>query len=90
VDNASEINADMVAELANDPAIAGADEILYKNGVHVIPDILCNAGGVIVSYFEMVQNFDLWSWEEAEVSRFLDKRMIHAYEAVLAASRETI
>jgi glutamate dehydrogenase (NAD(P)+) len=87
-DNARGIEANIVAELANGPTTAKADEILYKKGVHVIPDILCNAGGVVVSYFEMVQNLDLWSWDEEEVNRLLDKRMVRAYDHVLKTARE--
>lgn len=87
-DNASKIRAKMIAEMANGPITPEADEILYKKGVHIIPDILCNGGGVIVSYFEMVQNFDMWSWDEAEVNRLLDKKMVQAYDTVLKASKE--
>ncbi len=87
-DNASNIKAKMIAEMANGPTTPEADEILYKAGKHIIPDILCNAGGVIVSYFEIVQNFDMWSWDEVEVNRLLDKRMVQAYYTVLNASKK--
>jgi glutamate dehydrogenase (NAD(P)+) len=86
--NASNIRAKVVAELANGPTTPEADDILYNNGVHVIPDFLCNAGGVTVSYFEMVQNFYMYSWEESEVHERLDKRMTVAYHSVLNTSRE--
>lgn len=86
--NALRIKARIVAEMANGPTTSEADDVLSKKGIHVIPDILCNAGGVIVSYFEMVQNFDLWSWDEAEVNRLLDKSMVEAYETVLKTSRK--
>ena len=62
-----------MAELANGPTSPEADDILYKNGVHIIPDFLCNAGGVTVSYFEMVQNAYMYYWDEAEVYEKLDK-----------------
>ncbi len=86
--NASNIKAKIVAELANGPTTPEADDILFRNGVHVIPDFLCNAGGVTVSYFEMVQNFYMYSWEEAEVRERLDKRMTAAYHSVLNTSQE--
>jgi len=86
--NAPNIKARIVAELANGPTTPEADDILHTNGVHVIPDFLCNAGGVTVSYFEMVQNFYMYSWEETEVREHLDKKMTAAYHLVLNTSRE--
>jgi len=85
--NASNIKAKIVAELANGPTTPGADDILFQKGSHVIPDFLCNAGGVTVSYFEMVQNFSMYSWQESEVHERLDKKMTTAYHAVLHISR---
>ena len=86
--NAPNIKAKIVAELANGPTTPEADDILYRNGVHVIPDFLCNAGGVTVSYFEMVQDFYLYFWDEAEVHERLEKKMTAAYHSVLNTSRE--
>ena len=86
--NAGKVKAKIVAELANGPTTPEADDILYSNGVHVIPDFLCNAGGVTVSYFEMVQNFYLYPWSEADVRDRLDKKMTSAYHSVLNTSRE--
>ena len=87
-DNAPNVKAKIVAELANGPTTPEADEILYRNGVHVIPDFLCNAGGVTVSYFEMVQNAYMCYWDEAEVHEKLNKRMTAAYHAVLRESQD--
>ncbi|NYT02006.1 MAG: Glu/Leu/Phe/Val dehydrogenase [Methanosarcinales archaeon] len=87
-ENASRIRARMVAELANGPTTTEADGVLSQNGVHLIPDILGNGGGVIVSYFEMVQNFSRWYWDEAEVHRLLEKKMVSCYRQVLETSRK--
>ena len=70
------------AELANGPTTPEGDAILHKNGVYVIPDFLCNAGGVTVSYFEMVQNGYQYYWDEAEVHKRLDVKMTAAFHAV--------
>ena len=86
--NVPNIKPKIVAELANGPTTPEADDILRKNGVHVIPDFLCNAGGVTVSYFEMVQNFYMYYWEEEEVQERLDRKMTIAYRSVLEASKE--
>jgi glutamate dehydrogenase (NAD(P)+) len=82
VANASNIKARIVAELANGPTTPEADEILYKNGVYVIPDFLCNAGGVTVSYFEQVQNAYDYYWDLDTVHDRLDKKMTAAFHAV--------
>jgi len=86
--NASKVRAKIVAELANGPTTPEADEILHRNGVHVIPDFLCNAGGVTVSYFEMVQNAYMYYWDAEDVYKRLDKKMTTSYHAVLKASRQ--
>ena len=85
--NAHNVKARIVAELANGPTTPEADDILYGNGVHVIPDFLCNAGGVTVSYFEMVQNFYRHVWDEEEVHSKLDKKMTAAYYSVFKTSK---
>ncbi|RPI01418.1 MAG: Glu/Leu/Phe/Val dehydrogenase [Zetaproteobacteria bacterium] len=86
--NAAKVKAKILAELANGPTTPEADEILYKNGVHVIPDFLCNAGGVTVSYFEMVQNSQMYCWDEKEVYERLEARMSAAYHSVLSTSKK--
>ena len=86
-ENAPGINASIVAEFANGPTTFEADEILYNKGVHLLPDFLCNAGGVTVSYFEMVQNFDHYYWEEKEIHERLDSRISSAYYSVLQSSK---
>ena len=80
--NAGNVKARIVAELANGPTTPEADEILYKNGVYVIPDFLCNAGGVTVSYFEQVQNAYDFYWKLDEVYEKLDEKMTTAFHAV--------
>jgi glutamate dehydrogenase (NAD(P)+) len=86
--NAANIKAKIVAELANGPTTPEADDILHKNGVFVIPDFLCNAGGVTVSYFEQVQNAYNFYWEEDEVYEKLDKKMTAAFHAVYNAAQK--
>ena len=80
--NAGNIKAKMVAELANGPTTPQADKILYDKGVYVLPDFLCNAGGVTVSYMEMVQNAYQYYWPAEMVYERLDQKMTKAYYAV--------
>lgn len=86
--NAGKIKARIVCELANGPTTPEADIILYKNGIHVIPDILGSAGGVTVSYFEMVQDKYTYFWDEETVHQRLDKKLTQAYHRVQEAIRE--
>jgi glutamate dehydrogenase (NAD(P)+) len=81
-ENADRIKAKIVVELANGPTTPEADTILHKNGVYVIPDFLCNAGGVVVSYFEGVQNAYNYYWDLDEVHERLDRKMTAAFQAV--------
>jgi len=81
-DNADRVRAELVLELANGPTTAEADHILYDKGVLVIPDVLANAGGVIVSYFEWVQNLRHYYWEMEKVQANLQKQITQATDTV--------
>ncbi len=86
--NAANIKAKIVCELANGPTTPEADLILSSNGVHVIPDILASAGGVTVSYFEMVQDKYSFFWDEKTVHEILDSKITNAYQRVHDAVKE--
>lgn len=85
-ENAPRIKAKIVAALANGPITQEADEILDSNGVFVIPDFLCNAGGVTVSYFEWVQCLDKYYWDEEQVHQRLSRHIKNAFQSVLTES----
>jgi glutamate dehydrogenase (NAD(P)+) len=87
-ENADRIKARCVIEGANSPTTPAADEILTENGVFVVPDILANAGGVVVSYFEWVQNLQHFRWDEREVNDKLGTIMRRAYREVTTRSKE--
>ncbi len=81
-DNAPRVRAQLVLEAANHPLTPEADDILGDRGITVLPDILVNAGGVIVSYFEWTQNLQEFRWEEERVHQELKKIIMRAYEEV--------
>ncbi len=87
-ENAGKVRAKIVGELANGPTTPEADAILHKNHVFVIPDFLCNAGGVTVSYFEQVQNASFDRWKIDYVHQLLDETMTAAFNAVFDMRRD--
>jgi len=86
--NADKVRARVLAEGANGPTTPAADKILQEKGVFVIPDILANAGGVTVSYFEWVQDLQFYFWKEREVHTRLQEIMTEAFQRVFYLSRE--
>lgn len=85
---ASDVKAKLIIEAANGPTTAAADDILKDKGVIVCPDILSNAGGVVVSYFEWVQNIQNLTWDLEEVNKMLNKIMLTAYKEVADLAKE--
>ena len=80
--NVDKLNCKVIIEAANGPVTPPADDILFQKGVHVVPDILTNAGGVTVSYFEWVQNLQQFQWTEEEVNNKLEHKMVAAFNEV--------
>ncbi len=85
-DNAPRVRAKIVAEAANLPTTTEADEILNARGIHVLPDILTNSGGVTVSYFEWAQNLQQVFWEEDHVNSQMQKTLLRAYRQMKEAA----
>ena len=86
--NADKVKAKIVAEGANGPTTPEADEILNQKDIFIIPDILCNAGGVTVSYLEWVQDLQAFFWPVEEINRKLQYLMAKAFENVIAAAKQ--
>jgi len=87
-ENASPIKAKIIAEGANGPVTPDADEILRKKGIFVIPDILANAGGVVVSYFEWVQDTQAYFWTRKEINQKLKDIVTESFNTVYAISQK--
>jgi glutamate dehydrogenase (NAD(P)+) len=87
-ENAPRVKARLIAEAANAPISPGADRILYDQGCFVLPDVLANAGGITVSYFEWVQGLQEFFWTEREVNAQLERVMSHAFQSVLRVAQE--
>lgn len=87
-DNAARVKASVVAEAANAAVTPGADDALIKKDCFLIPDILCNAGGVIVSYFEWVQDLQGLFWSETEVNNQLEKIMVRSFKEVFEVAQK--
>ena len=81
-ERAQRLSAKLVLEGANGPTVPTADDILAERGVLVVPDVICNAGGVTVSYFEWVQDFSSFFWSEDEINLRLDKIMVGALKKI--------
>ena len=88
IENAPKIQCRILAEGANGPTTPEADEILEAQGVYVIPDVLCNAGGVTVSYFEWVQDIQQFMWSEEDVNNELRKLMLNGFKRVRKESQD--
>ncbi|MCX7615110.1 MAG: Glu/Leu/Phe/Val dehydrogenase, partial [Clostridiales bacterium] len=86
--NANDVKAKIIVEGANGPTTNEADEIFEKRGIVLVPDILANAGGVIVSYFEWVQNIQSLTWDEEEINNKLEKIIIKAFNDVWNESKQ--
>ncbi|MBA7658856.1 Glutamate dehydrogenase [subsurface metagenome] len=86
-DNAASVKAKIIVEGANKPTTTEADSILIENGILIVPDILANAGGVMVSYFEWIQDLQAFFWSEQEVNQRLEQVMEHAFQEVLEISQ---
>jgi glutamate dehydrogenase (NAD(P)+) len=81
-ERASRLKARLVLEGANGPTLPQSDDVLADRGILVVPDVICNAGGVTVSYFEWVQDFSSFFWTEDEINVRLDRIMVEALRRI--------
>jgi glutamate dehydrogenase (NAD(P)+) len=86
--NAVDISTRMIVEGANGPTLPGADDILADKGVLIVPDVLANAGGVIVSYFEWVQDIVSYFWSEQEINERLERILVDAFKSIWSIAKE--
>jgi glutamate dehydrogenase (NAD(P)+) len=82
--NADNVHCKVLAEGANGPTTPEADDVLNDRGIFIIPDILCNGGGVVVSYLEWVQDLQSFFWDEADINRYLERHVVNAFRRVMA------
>jgi len=87
-DNAARLHTRLIVEGANGPVTPGADDVLGSRGITIIPDIVANAGGVIVSYFEWVQGLQQFFWTEEEVNQNLERIMVRSFGQVLQVAAD--
>ena len=87
-DNANDIKTRMIVEAANSPVTTIADAIINDRDIPIVPDILADAGGVTISYFEWTQNIQAHSWDETEVNEKLERIMIKAYGDIVALMKQ--
>lgn len=87
-DIAKEVRCHYIIEAANGPTTQGADKIFEERGIMVIPDIFANSGGVIVSYFEWVQNIQELTWDREQVNDMLENLMTKSFEDIFSVSNE--
>jgi len=89
-ENAHKITTKVILELANNPVSGAAEVLLIEKGIDVLPDVLVNAGGVVVSYYEWVQNRQQWYWDEETVKARLEAKMCKAFDEVLAKKESSM